>query len=62
MLSQAQGWTMEAIKSTPDKRFFKSHANLKQLPVGSAKGLKVTHLTLVFAIDAGPASARGNTI
>lgn len=43
---QAQGWTLETIMSTPDKRFIKSHANLKQLPVGTAKGLKVTHARL----------------
>ncbi|CAN0436574.1 unnamed protein product [Pylaiella littoralis] len=42
--SQAQGWTMETIKSTPHRRFLKSHANLKQLPVGTAKGLKVIYV------------------
>ncbi|CAM9593461.1 unnamed protein product [Ectocarpus sp. 12 AP-2014] len=41
---EAQGWTLEKIKSTPNKRFFKSHSNLKQLPVGSAKGLKVIYV------------------
>ncbi|CAN0428112.1 unnamed protein product, partial [Ectocarpus sp. 13 AM-2016] len=30
--------------STPNRRFFKSHSNLKQLPVGSAKGLKVIYV------------------
>ena len=39
--AQAQGWTLEKIKSNPGRRFIKSHANLKQLPVGTAKGLKV---------------------
>lgn len=38
---QAKGWTLDKIKANPEKRFFKSHANLKQLPVGTAKGLKV---------------------
>lgn len=38
---QALNWTMEKIRSTPNRRFMKSHANLKELPVGKAKGLKV---------------------
>ncbi|CAM9568921.1 unnamed protein product [Ectocarpus fasciculatus] len=41
---EAQGWTLEKIRSTPNRRFFKSHANLKQMPVGSAKGLKVIYV------------------
>eukprot|EP00752_Nemacystus_decipiens_P013824 g12273.t1 len=41
---EAQGWTLEAIKSSPNRRFLKSHANLKQLPVGTAKGLKVIYV------------------
>eukprot|EP00903_Cladosiphon_okamuranus_P015917 g14702.t1 len=42
--TEAQCWTLEKIKSNPGKRFFKSHANLKQLPVGTAKGLKVIYV------------------
>ena len=38
---QAVNCTLEKIKSTPNRRFMKSHANLKELPVGRAKGLKV---------------------
>ncbi|CAN0199736.1 unnamed protein product [Scytosiphon promiscuus] len=41
---EAQGWTLDTINSTPNRRFFKSHSNLKQLPVGSAKGLKVIYV------------------
>eukprot|EP00903_Cladosiphon_okamuranus_P008699 g8335.t1 len=41
---EAQGWTLEKIKSSPDRRFMKSHANLKLLPVGKAKGLKVIYV------------------
>lgn len=38
---QAQNWTLDLLKSTPNRRFMKSHANVKDLPVGAAKGLKV---------------------
>ncbi|CAB1115455.1 AST [Ectocarpus sp. CCAP 1310/34] len=41
---EAKGWTLEKIKSNPERRFFKSHANLKQLPVGTAKGVKVIYV------------------
>ena len=40
--AQAQNWTIDSLRSTPQRRFMKSHANLKQLPVGAAKGLKVS--------------------
>ena len=39
---QAKNWTLETLRSTPKRRFMKSHANLKDLPVGSAQGLKVS--------------------
>ncbi|CAM9660288.1 unnamed protein product [Ectocarpus sp. 12 AP-2014] len=42
--AEAKGWTLETIKSTPDRRFMKTHANLKNLPAGSAKGLKVIYV------------------
>lgn len=48
---QAQNWTLEALKSSPDRRFMKSHANLKDLPVGSAKGLKVRTPRVVFDLN-----------
>ncbi|CAN0122078.1 unnamed protein product [Scytosiphon promiscuus] len=41
---EARNWTLEKLKSTPNRRFMKSHANLKDLPVGSAKGLKVIYV------------------
>ncbi|CAN0329358.1 unnamed protein product [Pylaiella littoralis] len=41
---EAQNWTLEALKSTPNRRFMKSHANLKDLPAGCAKGLKVVYV------------------
>lgn len=40
--AQAQNWTLDLLRSTPQRRFMKSHANLKGLPVGAAKGLKVS--------------------
>lgn len=43
---------MEKINSTPNRRFMKSHANLKELPVGKAKGLKVGAVyTFSLAVD-----------
>ena len=39
---EAKNWTLETLRSTPKRRFMKSHANLKDLPVGSAQGLKVS--------------------
>ncbi|CAM9357066.1 unnamed protein product [Ascophyllum nodosum] len=41
---EAVNCTLEKIKSTPNRRFMKSHANLKELPVGRAKGLKVVYV------------------
>ncbi|CAM9126316.1 unnamed protein product [Hapterophycus canaliculatus] len=41
---EAKNWTLETLKSTPTRRFMKSHANLKDLPVGSAKGVKVIYV------------------
>lgn len=44
---QAKRWTLDTLKSTPDRRFMKTHANLKDLPAGTAKGLKVS---IVFGL------------
>ncbi|CAM9840149.1 unnamed protein product [Ascophyllum nodosum] len=41
---EAKNWTLETLRSTPKRRFMKSHANLKDLPVGSAQGLKVIYV------------------
>lgn len=41
---QAENWTLDLVRSTPYRRFMKSHSNLKDLPVGTAKGLKVRPL------------------
>lgn len=41
---EAQNWTLDLLRSTPQRRFMKSHANLKGLPVGAAKGLKVIYV------------------
>ncbi|CAM9623306.1 unnamed protein product, partial [Ectocarpus sp. 8 AP-2014] len=41
---EAQNWTLDKLKSTQNRRFMKSHANLTDLPVGSAKGLKVIYV------------------
>lgn len=38
---QATNWTLEKIVENPKQRFFKSHANLKDLPCGKAPGVKV---------------------
>lgn len=40
--SQAGEWNLETIKANPKQRFFKTHANLKDLPCGKAPGVKVT--------------------
>ena len=37
---QAKNWTLDRLKSTPDRRFMKTHANLSDLPAGAAKGVK----------------------
>lgn len=34
---EAPGWTMEAINAAPGPRYFKTHANVKDLPRGQAK-------------------------
>eukprot|EP00904_Undaria_pinnatifida_P003263 jgi/Undpi1/12938/HiC_scaffold_7.g02604.m1 len=41
---EAKNWTLDALKSTPDRRFMKTHARLKDLPVGTATGLKVIYV------------------
>lgn len=38
---QATNWTLEKIVANQEKRFFKTHANLKDLPCGKAPGVKV---------------------
>ncbi|CAM9306503.1 unnamed protein product, partial [Laminaria digitata] len=40
----AKGWTPEQIVATPERRFFKTHANLKDLPCGKAPGVKVIYV------------------
>ena len=37
-------WIPQASKSTPDRRFMKSHTNLKDVSSGTAKSLKVNGL------------------
>lgn len=46
---QAKNWTLDTLKSTPNRRFMKTHANLKDLPAGTAKGLKVSIMFALFA-------------
>lgn len=41
---EAKHWTLDALKSTANRRFMMTHANLKDLPAGSAKGLKVIYV------------------
>lgn len=41
---EAQSWTLDELRSTPNRRFMKTHANLKDLPAGAAKGLKVIYV------------------
>lgn len=41
---EATGWTIESISAAPGPRFFKTHANYKDLPRGSAKGLKIIYV------------------
>eukprot|EP00904_Undaria_pinnatifida_P003267 jgi/Undpi1/12941/HiC_scaffold_7.g02607.m1 len=36
--------TLDELKSTPNRRFMKTHANLHDLPAGTAKGLKVIYV------------------
>eukprot|EP00904_Undaria_pinnatifida_P001158 jgi/Undpi1/11042/HiC_scaffold_30.g13342.m2 len=41
---EATGWTPEKIVADPQQRFFKTHANLKDLPCGKAPGVKVIYV------------------
>ena len=41
MNTQATNWTLDKIVANQEKRFFKTHANLKDLPCGKAPGVKV---------------------
>eukprot|EP00904_Undaria_pinnatifida_P003266 jgi/Undpi1/12940/HiC_scaffold_7.g02606.m1 len=41
---EAKNWTLDALRSTPNRRFMKTHANLNDLPAGTAKGLKVIYV------------------
>ncbi|CAN0059913.1 unnamed protein product, partial [Choristocarpus tenellus] len=40
----APGWTLDLLNSTTKRRFFKTHANVKDLPAGSAPGVKVIYI------------------
>lgn len=44
--TQATNWTMEKIKANEEQRFFKTHANLKDLPCGKAPGVKVRKINI----------------
>ncbi|CAM9256321.1 unnamed protein product, partial [Laminaria digitata] len=44
LAEEARGWTPEKIVATHERRFFKSHANLKDLPCGKAPGVKVIYV------------------
>ena len=48
--AQAQNWTLDELRSTPNRRFMKTHANIKDLPAGAAKGLKVVQVSTRFRI------------
>lgn len=50
-LSQAPGWTLDKINLNVERRFFKTHANLKDIPAGSARGLKVELFTMMLPGD-----------
>ena len=51
---QATGWTPEKIVANPKRRFFKSHANRKDLPCGKAPGVKVCmHIYHVLVLWGG---------
>ena len=39
--SQATNWILEKINANTERRFFKTHANLKDIPCGKAPGVKV---------------------
>ncbi|CAM9312324.1 unnamed protein product [Hapterophycus canaliculatus] len=41
---EATNWTLDKIKANPKQRFFKSHANIKDLPCGKAPGVKVIYV------------------
>ncbi|CAM9817820.1 unnamed protein product [Ectocarpus sp. 8 AP-2014] len=41
---EATNWTLDKIVANSDKRFFKTHANLKDLPCGKAPGVKVIYV------------------
>ncbi|CAM9759274.1 unnamed protein product, partial [Discosporangium mesarthrocarpum] len=42
---EAKGWeTLDQVKANPDRRFFKTHANLATLPAGTAPGAKVVYV------------------
>ena len=38
---QAAGFTLGDIVANKDRRFFKTHANIKDVPCGKAYGVKV---------------------
>lgn len=46
--TQATNWTLDKINANTKQRFFKTHANLKDLPCGKAPGVKVCAYTLSF--------------
>lgn len=54
---QAKHWTLDALKSTANRRFMMTHANLKDLPAGSAKGLKVGVLLYLVKSCSGIAAS-----
>ncbi|CAN0192178.1 unnamed protein product [Scytosiphon promiscuus] len=41
---EATDWTIEKINQISEQRFFKTHANLKDLPCGKAPGVKVIYV------------------